>query len=411
MTPQSYSYPTVGSDNLIYVPPYGLNSELDKLLIINPITYEMSTVQLECNGTLEKYTHGIPIKDKIYWIPYGESRVLVYDTISMLASYIDIAWPIATDKIRGKFVMGHVFNDRIYALPYGETEILDYVLCVDLTNDTASLIELNVPNSDRKKWHQSVLHNGKLIAVPRGTIAPVPFNLSIEFDCNTHNYVLTDMSNYYEGYAHTNMKYTTISILDDVIYAPPYGYVDDFDHMLINENGTWRSERTGITQTTRKYFTSILTKNNKLYFPPAGHHHDWNKFLVINSDGTYNTFDTDMGNESKKYFAGVENSKGKVYYIPRGGCVCDPVTDWKMHGDLAKVLVVDTKDDSHYTIDISSSFTDSTTIEKYNSCCMVNDVIYAFPYGESDSFQTVLVFDTITETIIKTIDLNDLQIL
>jgi hypothetical protein len=30
------------------------------------------------------------------------------------------------------------------------------------------------------------------------------------------------------------------------------------------------------------------------------------------------------------------------------------------------------------------------------------------PYGESESFQTVLVFDTITETIIKTLDLNEL---
>jgi hypothetical protein len=53
---------------------------------------------------------------------------------------------------------------------------------------------------------------------------------------------------------------------------------------------------------------------------------------------------------------------------------------------------------------------DNTTIEKYNACCIVNDVIFAMPYGESDSFQTVLVFDTISEQIIKTMDLNELQI-
>ena len=39
---------------------------------------------------------------------------------------------------------------------------------------------------------------------------------------------------------------------------------------------------------------------------------------------------------------------------------------------------------------------------------MINDVIFAMPYGESESFQTVLVFDTKVEKIIKTIDLNDI---
>jgi hypothetical protein len=86
----------------------------------------------------------------------------------------------------------------------------------------------------------------------------------------------------------------------------------------------------------------------------------------------------------------------------------DPDADLKLTGDLAEVLVVDTKDDRYYTVDISECFTDNTTIEKYNACCIVNDVIFAMPYGESNSFQTVLVFDTTTETIIKTLDLNEL---
>jgi hypothetical protein len=144
-----------------------------------------------------------------------------------------------------------------------------------------------------------------------------------------------------------------------------------------------------------------------LYFPPAGHHSVWSKFLII-SRGIVKTIDLDVTKETKKYFAGVENSQGKVYYIPRGGCVCDPDADLKLTGDLAEVLVVDTKDDSYYTVDISKCFTDNTTIEKYNACCIVNDVVFAMPYGESESFQTVLVFDTATETIIKTLDLNEL---
>ena len=37
---------------------------------------------------------------------------------------------------------------------------------------------------------------------------------------------------------------------------------------------------------------------------------------------------------------------------------------------------------------------------------MVDDKIFAFPYGESEGFQDILVFDTRTETVIKKIDLN-----
>ena len=130
--------------------------------------------------------------------------------------------------------------------------------------------------------------------------------------------------------------------------------------------------------------------------------------LVIDSESdTWKTINLGIGKESKKYFAGVENSQGKIYYIPRGGCVCEPLDNWKMYGDLAEVLVIDTKDDSFYTVDISEYFIDNTTIEKYNCAVMVNDMLFALPYGESDSFQTLLVFDTRTEKIIKAIDLNE----
>lgn len=131
--------------------------------------------------------------------------------------------------------------------------------------------------------------------------------------------------------------------------------------------------------------------------------------LVIDSTtDTWKTISLGVGKESKKYFTGWENSQGKLYYIPRGGCVCMPEDQWKEFGDLAEVLVIDSADDSFYTVDISQHFTDTTTIEKFNASVIIDDKIFAFPYGQSESFQTVLVFDTITEKVIKEINLNEI---
>jgi hypothetical protein len=405
MTPQAFSYPTVGADGIIYVPPYGLTETLDYMLAINPTTYATIKIPLDVSASKEKWTFGTVVGDKIYWLPYGEDRILVCDTYHETVSYINIDWPEGVGSTRGKYVQGHIYNNKIFALPYGEDKPLDYMLIVDLITNTAELKYIAVPVNDCKKWHQSVLRNNKIYAVPRG--AYTPFNYAVEYNCDDGTVKLTNLATLYSDHADTTMKFTTIALVDDIIYAPPYGYHDDFDYMLVNKDGEWTSNRTGITGTTRKYFTHVKTKNNKLYFPPAGHHSVWSKFLIIDR-GVVKTIDLDVTKETKKYFAGVENSKGKVYYIPRGGCVCDPDADLKLTGDLAEVLVVDTKDDRYYTVDISKCFTDNTTIEKYNACCIVNDVIFAMPYGESESFQTVLVFDTTTETIIKTLDLNEL---
>jgi len=405
MTPQSFSYPTLGKDGIIYVPPYGLTESLDYMLAINPLTYAVLKIPLEVNSSKEKWTFGIVSGDKIYWLPYGEDRILVYDTHFECVSYIDINWPEGVSNTCGKYVQGHIYNNKIFALPYGEDKPLDYVLIVDLETDTADLKYIAVPENDCKKWHQSVLRKNKIHAVPRG--AYTPFNYAVEYNCDDGSVKLTNLAGLYADHANTTMKFTTIALVDDIIYAPPYGYHDDFDYMLVNKENEWQCQHTGLTGTTRKYFTNIKTKNNKLYFPPAGHHSEWSKFLIIDK-GVVKTIDLDVTKETKKYFAGVENSQGKVYYIPRGGCVCDPDADLKLTGDLAEILVVNTKDDSYYTVDVSECFTDNTTIEKYNACCIVNDVIFAMPYGESSSFQTVLVFDTKTETIVKRMDLNEL---
>jgi hypothetical protein len=179
--------------------------------------------------------------------------------------------------------------------------------------------------------------------------------------------------------------------------------------VLAIKDNEWKYVKTNQQQTSRKYFAHTVATNGKIYFPPAGHDEDWSEMLVVDSDdNNWYTIDLGIGKESKKYFAGVENSRGKIYYIPRGGCVCEPEETWKSQGDLAEILVIDSNTDKHYTIDIGEYFKDSTTIEKYNNCVIKDDVIYAFPYGESDSFQTVLIFDTIKEQVIKTVDLNDI---
>lgn len=406
MTPQSFSYATVGPDGIIYVPPYGLLESLDHMITIDPVTYATNKIPLTVNTSKEKWTFGIVVGTKIYWLPYGESSILVYDTSNKKVDYINIDWPEGVESTKGKYVQGHIYKNKLYALPYGEDKPLDYVLIIDLETNTARLNEIKVDlNNDSKKWHQSVIKENVIYAVPRG--ANKPFNYAIEYNCEDNSYKLIDLKEFYAGFDNTTMKFTTIGMLDDTIYAPPYGYHDDFDFMMVNKGGEWHSERTGILGTTRKYFTNIKTKNNKLYFPPAGHHSTWSQFLIIDNNGI-RTIDLGISSETKKYFAGIENSQGKVYYIPRGGCVCDPDANLKLTGDLAEVLVIDTKDDSFYTVDISECFTDNTTIEKYNACCIVNDVIFAMPYGESESFQTVLVFDTQTDKIIRTIDLNEL---
>jgi hypothetical protein len=213
----------------------------------------------------------------------------------------------------------------------------------------------------------------------------------------------------YDAEPYSNKKFTTLAKANNKLFAAPYSENANFDVLLSYDGFDWNAERTNIKNTSRKYFTSTVAKNNKIFFPPAGHDENWSEMLIIDSTtNKWHTIDLKIGKESKKYFAGVENSKGKIYYIPRGGCVCEPEDTWKGQGDLAEVLVVDTNNEKFYTVDISEYFKDNTTIEKYNNCIIKDDIIYAFPYGESESFQTVLVFDTIKEQVIHTIDLNDI---
>jgi hypothetical protein len=406
MTPQAFSYPTIGPNNMIYVPPYGLTESIDYMLKINPITFEVTKIPLQVNDSTEKWQYGVVVGDKIIFLPYNEQNILIVNCVDDSIEYVNFSL-----EGRGKYIKAHVHNNKVIALPYGEYEPFNYICSFDV--DTKSLLLKNIvcDVDDEKKWHTSQYLNGKIYAVPRGERwLGNYFPYMIELDCDTLRYKLTNLSGLWEDYdqeEYTNKKYTTLAKVGDKLYAPPYSENPNFDIMLKFDK-QWTHERTGLKGTSRKYYTHSVTSNGKIYCPPAGHEEDWSDMLVIDATtGTWKTISLNVGKESKKYFTGWENSKGKLYYIPRGGCVCMPTESWKELGDLAEVLVVDSKDDSFYTVDISEYFKDNTTIEKFNSSVIVDDKIFAFPYGQSETFHTVLVFDTISETVIKEINLNE----
>jgi hypothetical protein len=346
--------------------------------------------------------------DKIYFLPYGENCVLIIDTKDDSVSYAEL--PIKNGH--GKYVMGHFYNGKIFALPHGDIDPYDHVLIFDIETETADQQLLLININDTKKWHTSQILGNTIYAMPRGdrTVAPY-FPYRIEYNCKTLTYKLEDLSNLWkdvdiENYSGT--KYTTLAKFGNTMWAPPYCRNSNFDLMAKFENSKWSYFNTGQKATSRKYYSHLISSNGKIYFPPAGHDEDWSELMIVDGNtGNINIVELGIGKESKKYFAGGENSQGKIYFIPRGGCVCEPESAWKKFGDLTEVLVIDTKDDSTYTVDVSEHYKDTTTIEKYNNCVMIDDKIFAFPYGESEGFQDILVFDTITETVIKKINLND----
>jgi hypothetical protein len=406
MTPQAFSYPTVGPNKMIYVPPYGLTESIDYMLKINPITFEVTKILLQVDSSTEKWQYGVVVGNKIIFLPYNETNILIVNCDDDSVDYVNFSL-----EGRGKYIKAHVHNNKVIALPYGEHTPFNYICSFDVDTKSLLLKHIVCDIDDEKKWHTSQYLNGKIYAVPRGERwLENYFPYLIELDCDTLVYKLTNLSNLWEDYdkeEYTNKKYTTLAKVGDKLYAPPYSENPNFDIMLKFDK-QWTHERTELKGTSRKYYTHSVTSNGKIYCPPAGHEEDWSDMLIIDaSTDTWKTIPLGVGKESKKYFTGWENSQGKLYYIPRGGCVCMPTDSWKELGDLAEVLVVDSKDDSFYTVDISEYFKDNTTIEKFNSSVIIDDKIFAFPYGQSETFHTVLVFDTISETVIKEINLNE----
>ncbi len=407
MTPQAFSYATV-ANGMIYCPPYGLTESLDYMIKINPVTYEIKKIPLEVDSSKEKYIYGTVYKNKIIFFPFNESRILIVDTTNDSVTYVNM--PVHG---KGKYIKQHLYNNKVISLPYGQEYEYDYIASFDVETNELSLKEVVCKINDSKKWHTSQLLDNKIYAVPRGERwSGNYFPYIIEVDCDTLEYNLLDMSDCWKDYDKLEKmhgKYTTMATANNKLYAPPYGRNSEFDVMLMFSDGIWKDIRTNLKNTSRKYFSHTVATNGKIYFPPAGHDEDWSQMLVIDSkDDSWKTIDLNLSKESKKYFAGCENSQGKLYYIPRGGCVCEPLDLWKQQGDLTEILVVNPADDSFYTINVAEYFVDNTTIEKYNCSVIINDKIFAMPYGQSKTFQTVLVFDTIEEKVIKTIDLNDI---
>lgn len=408
MTPQAFSYATIGNNGMIYCPPYGLNASIDFMIKINPVTFEVTKIPLTVDGSNQKWIFGSVYENKIIFFPYNESSILILNTDNDSVEYV----PLSLNGL-GKFIKSHVYKNKVISLPYGEFQQFDHLVSLNIDTNEVVYKKIECPINDNKKWHTSQILNGKLYAAPRGERwSGNYFPYAIEVDCETLNYNLTDLSNFWKDYddqgSNNHVKYTTLAKSNNKLYAPPYGQNPNFDVKLTFDK-EWNSERINIKHTSRKYFNHTVASNGKIYFPPAGHDSDWSQMLIINSiDDSWKLLDLNLGKESKKYFTGNENSKGKIYYIPRGGCVCEPTDCWKMNGDLTEILVIDSKDDSFYTLDISEYFTDNTTIEKYNCSVIIDDKIFALPYGQSETFQTVLVFDTLLEKVIHTIDLNDL---
>lgn len=406
MTPQAFSYPTLASNDKIYIPPYGLNKSINYMLVMDTKNYNFKKIPLKVSDCTEKWQHGITLNKKIYFLPYNEENILVVDTDDDSIEYIPVP-----KKGKGKYIQGHIYQNKIYALPYGEHEPYKYILILDLLTHEVNQIEIIIDNDDEKKWHQTQIIDHFILGLPRGESLDLHFNYGIKFDCDTCTYKLLDLNDHWSDYdqnRYCNKKFTTMAKVGDKLFSPPYSEDPNFDILAIYDNG-WQFIRTNIQSDSRKYYSHTLAKNGKIYFPPAGHEEEWSLMLIINgTTKEWYTKDLKLGKESKKYFTGVENSQGKIYYIPRGGCICSPVNLWKKYGDLVEILVVDTKDDSYYTINIGEFFVDNTTIEKYNQCVIKDDIIYAFPYGESETFQTVLIFDTLKEKVIKTIDLNEI---
>ena len=408
MTPQSFSYGVVGQNEMIYLPPYGLNESLNYMLKLNPDTHEIKKILLDVDKSFEKWIWGISHENKIYFLPYGESKILIVDTDNDKIRYVHL-----DIKGHGKYAMGHLFNNKIIALPHGDLEPFDHILVFDVINESVILQEIQLDINDTKKWHTSQLLDNIIYAMPRGDRKESPyFPYRIEYNCDTLSYTLHDLSAIWseidtEEYA--GAKYTTLAQCNGKLYAPPYGRNSKFDIMAIFKNNSWKYFSTEQKQTSRKYYTNIVSNNGKIYFPPAGHEENWSQLMIVDSrTDEIKIKDLGIEKESKKYFAGVENSQGKIYFLPRGGCVCEPEETWKTFGDLTEILVINTIDDTTYTIDVSEHYNKSTTIEKYNSCIIYNDKIFALPYGESNDFQEILVFDTINETVIEKINLDEL---
>jgi len=409
ITAQAFSYGTLGKNNMIYIPPFGYRGVVDYMIKVNPETYECTKIPLKVGDCAEKWMTGTQYNNLLIFLPHNETNILIVNTDDDSVQYIDIGF-----TERAKYYSAILYKDRIIGLPYGIENNYDYILVLDLPTMTVKMIEIEFEINDEKKWAEGQLVGNIIHALPRGERWNTDFfPYRLEFNCDTLEYTLFDERPIWhtvDNNTYSNKKFTSMARYKDKLYAPPYCENELFDIMMTFDGKEWHYEHTGLTGDSRKFHGYVVAQNGRIYFPPAGHDRKWATMMIIDGEtGKWWTVEVPgLTSENKKYFTGIENSQGKAYFIPRGGCECEELSTWKSDGDMAEVLIIDSKDDSIRTVDIGEHFFDNTTIEKYNQCLIYNDVIFAFPHGQSDTFHQLLVFDTISESVIKMIDLSEI---
>ena len=90
MTPQAFSYATVGNNGMIYVPPYGLTESIDYMIKMNPVTFEITKIPLTVDKSTQKWQKGIVYRNLIYFLPYNESSILIVDTNNDSVEYVKL---------------------------------------------------------------------------------------------------------------------------------------------------------------------------------------------------------------------------------------------------------------------------------------------------------------------------------
>jgi hypothetical protein len=271
------------------------------MIKINSTTFEITKISLLVDNSTEKWQHGIVIDNKIYFLPYNENKIIILNTDDDSIEYKIL--PVAG---KGKYIQGHIVGDEIIALPYGEHEIFDYVLHFNTKTKSITMVKLEMPINDQKKWHTTQVLNNIIYGVPRGISLTQYFPYRIEYNCVNQEYSLIDMSNNWKDYdaeLWTNKKFTTLAKANNKLFAAPYSENANFDVLLIYDGSNWNAERINIKTTSRKYFTSTVAKNNKIFFPPAGHDENWSEMLIIDSNtNKWHIIDLKIGKENKKYF-------------------------------------------------------------------------------------------------------------
>ena len=94
----------------------------------------------------------------------------------------------------------------------------------------------------------------------------------------------------------TNKKFTTLAKVGNKLFAPPYSESKFFDFLAMKTEAGWVYHKTGQQTTSRKYYAHTVARNNKIFFPPAGHDEDWSEMLVVDSNtNTWTTIDLGLG--------------------------------------------------------------------------------------------------------------------